>query len=447
MKKNLKLMLAVIIAAFTFASCSDVPCPYGLFADDSGELEGATGTGTLEDPFNVPAAINYIKKLEPGVNSDQVFYIKGIVSQLVEGQNFDAGFGNGTFYISVDGEARNQFCVYRSLYLENKTYTNGPIANVGDEVVICGKVVLHGGTTPETVEKEAYLYSLNGETKYEVREFGTKDKPLTVAEALQIINGLENGETIGNGYIKGKVSTAATTISSGKLTYYISDDGTTTNQIQIYKGLGLNKDKFSAVTDLAVGDEVVIYGPMTKYTNGSPEINDGNYLISLTKGQGGGGGTGDPLYTISFKSSTEGWTVEDKVLPSGFSHIWINDTRYGFVAKSYNNPNNYDGEGWLISPKIDLSKASSATLKFKHAGNYFESDAKMKEQIAVLVSTDGTNWTPLEMTTWPTYNKFTWVETSIDLASYLKANVQIAFKYIGTSTKAGTWEIEYVTIQ
>lgn len=281
-------MLAMMIAAFTLASCSDVPSPYGLFTSGDEELEGATGTGTLDDPFNVPGVLNYIKTLPAGTQSD-VVYVKGFVSALVDGQNYDAGFGNGTFFISADGNAKNQFEVYRALYLENQPYVDGPIANLGDEVIICGKVTMHG-STPETVDKEAYLYSINGTTHYDARIFGTAEEPLSVADALTIINGLENGETIGKGYVKGIVCQAPSNISAGKLTYYISDDGKSSNSLQVYKGLGLNQAKFSAVSDLAVGDEVVIFGPMTRYSNGNPELNDGNYLISLKKGEGGGGG-------------------------------------------------------------------------------------------------------------------------------------------------------------
>ena len=302
MKKILRSMLAMMIATFTLASCSDVPSPYGLFTSGDEELEGATGTGTLDDPFNVPGVLNYIKTLPAGTQSD-VVYVKGFVSALVDGQNYDAGFGNGTFFISADGNAKNQFEVYRALYLENQPYVDGPIANLGDEVIICGKVTMHG-STPETVEKEAYLYSINGTTHYDARIFGTAEEPLSVADALTIINGLENGETIGKGYVKGIVCQAPSNISAGKLTYYISDDGKSSNSLQVYKGLGLNQAKFSAVSDLAVGDEVVIFGPMTRYSNGNPELNDGNYLISLKKGEGGGGeeetiGTKDSPKTVA----------------------------------------------------------------------------------------------------------------------------------------------------
>ena len=34
--------------------------------------------------------------------------------------------------------------------------------NVGNEVIVCGKVVNYKGNTPDTVGGKAYLYSLNG---------------------------------------------------------------------------------------------------------------------------------------------------------------------------------------------------------------------------------------------------------------------------------------------
>ena len=291
MKKHLKSMLAIMIAAFTFASCADVPSPYGLFFSDKGELDGAVGTGTADDPYNVAGAINFVRSLDPNVPTTNYVFIKGIVSRLVDGQNYDAGFGNGTFYISDDGNTKNEFYVFRALYFGSIPYTGGPIANIGDEVIICAKVINYNGNTPETVEKDGYLYSLNGATSYDMPEFGTKEAPLSVADAIDIINKLENKETAGFGYVKGKVSKVGDlTASSGKLTYYISDDGSNSKTIQVYMGLGLEKGKFKATTDLTIGDEVVVYGPLYKYANSSgaitPEINEGNYLISLNKGSG-----------------------------------------------------------------------------------------------------------------------------------------------------------------
>ena len=74
---------------------------------------------------------------------------------------YDTNYGNGTFSISDDGTSKNEFLVWRALYLGNVKYTAGQEQpHVGDEVIICGKVVNYYGNTPETVQAEAYLYSL-----------------------------------------------------------------------------------------------------------------------------------------------------------------------------------------------------------------------------------------------------------------------------------------------
>lgn len=409
MKKNLKLMLAMMIAAFMLASCSDVPSPYSLFAGDDSAMGEPTGSGTLEDPYNVPAVLNYINTLGAGESSD-VIYIKGFVSRTVDGQNYDAGHGNGTFYISEDGEARYEFYVYRALYLENQSYVDGPIANVGDEVIICGKVTMHG-TTPETVSGAAYLYSINDQTSYEARVFGTADNPQTVAEALAVINGLENGETIGNGYVKGKVSTAPSAISAGKLTYYISDDGSTANQLQVYKGLGLEKNKFSALTDLAVGDEVVIYGPMTKYTNGNPELNDGNYLISLKKGEGGETPSGENLLA---NGDFESWTNS---LPNN----WKSASSAGNATLTQST----DAHGGSYSVSIGYTASAAKRMAYKEidlkAGTYtFSYFAKCTTGDK---SQTRAGWVNIENGTAKTYKQGSWVS----LTSSQWAEVSITF--------------------
>ena len=108
---------------------------------------------------------------------------------------------------------------------------------------------------------------------------GSVDNPYTVAEVTSYITG---GGT-GNKYTRGIVSTAGTSVSSGKMTYYISDDGTTTNQLMIYSGKNLENANFTATTDLKVGDRVIIYGPVTYYQSTTPEYTTGNYVYTLSR--------------------------------------------------------------------------------------------------------------------------------------------------------------------
>ena len=122
----------------------------------------AKGTGTLEDPFNAAAAIAYAKFVGSS-ESDKDVYIKGKVSSIKE--QFGTQYGNATFGISDDGTSAGEFTIYRALYLGNQKYTSGDLLNVGDEVVVLGKVTCYMGNTPETVQGKAYLYSLNGKTE------------------------------------------------------------------------------------------------------------------------------------------------------------------------------------------------------------------------------------------------------------------------------------------
>lgn len=108
---------------------------------------------------------------------------------------------------------------------------------------------------------------------------GSEAKPFTVEEALEETPATGTSE---NYYIKGIVSGfyGDDIMDDGSnYRYYISDDGTKTNQLLVYKGKGLNDVAFTAATDLEIGDEVVILGGLTTY-NSTKEIAAGNYIVS-----------------------------------------------------------------------------------------------------------------------------------------------------------------------
>ncbi len=135
-----------------------------------------TGDGTVDHPYNCVAANNYTSSLAADSVSSDVVYIKGIVSAVTS--EYSTQYGTATFYISDDGTTKNQFCVWRALYLGNEKYTEGKTnIKVGDEVVVCGKVVNYKGNTPETAQSQAYLYSLKSS---EVTP--TPDTPATTLE-------------------------------------------------------------------------------------------------------------------------------------------------------------------------------------------------------------------------------------------------------------------------
>ena len=107
---------------------------------------------------------------------------------------------------------------------------------------------------------------------------GIESNPYTVTEVLAYITG---GGT-GNKYTRGIVSEISS-LNTNTLTYYISDDGTTTNQMMVYNGKNLENTDFAAPTDLKVGDRVVVYGPVAYYNNTIPEYTTGNYIYSISR--------------------------------------------------------------------------------------------------------------------------------------------------------------------
>lgn len=111
---------------------------------------------------------------------------------------------------------------------------------------------------------------------------GGVNNPYTVAEAIAAT---PETVTSDNVYIKGIVSAFYNTSITGDgsdYRYYISDDGTTTNQLLVYKGKGLNNVAFDRDDDLLIGDEVIILGGLTTYES-APEVASGNYIVSLKR--------------------------------------------------------------------------------------------------------------------------------------------------------------------
>ena len=112
--------------------------------------------------------------------------------------------------------------------------------------------------------------------------------PYTVAEALDIIDGYGANETSeANVYVAGIISSVDSYNSTYKsITYYISVDGTTTGQLQVYSGKGLNGADFIGEDDLQKGDNVIVYGELKKYvknTTVTPEVNQNSQLYYFNR--------------------------------------------------------------------------------------------------------------------------------------------------------------------
>ncbi len=118
-------------------------------------------------------------------------------------------------------------------------------------------------------------------------------------------------------------------------------------------------------------------------------------------------------------------------------------------ASAYISSTNNAGESWIVSPYINLSIDSE--VSFEHADQYFNSEADMKNECTLWIREYGGNWEQLTITTYPVYqsgsSRSEFVTNTNNLSSYTGKNVQFGFKYLGNSTKAGSWFVKNFVVE
>ena len=248
-------------------------------------------SGTELVPFTVSEAVAYAQKL--GGESTKDFYVKGIVSRIANNGAFGS-YGNSTFFLSEDGtfdgtDDKNfnkevTFEAYRVLYFGNQKWvpgTNVGQVAVGDEVVICGKLTVYNGIA-ETSGNKAYVYSVNG-VKEETNGLGNLAFPFNSAGAKASFDGGAKG----NVFVQGKISKIANnglfSAQYGNASFYISEDGEShSDDFEAYRVLYLGNRKWvEGDTQIAVGDDVIIKGPLTKYNTTYETVQNKGYIYSL----------------------------------------------------------------------------------------------------------------------------------------------------------------------
>lgn len=276
---------------------------------------------------------------------------------------------------------------------------------------------------------------------------GTVADPYNVAGLMQAVANLESGASMSQEVVvKGIVSQVKNDLNPdfGNLSYYISDNGKTTEQFYVYRGLGLNGEKFTSNEQVAIGDVVVVQGTVKNY-NGTLEFDQNKSKLLSTTNTGGGGESVDILGDVTFfedalDGSLGDFTVNNVKLPGSSSYVWTGDKNYHCAkASGYVGGACQESEGWLISPLINLKKATEAYLTFDNYCSKFNVDAAT--QCGVFAKADDEQeWTELSVDEWPN-GTFATI-ANINLSQFVGKKVQIAFQYTSTTASAGTWEIK-----
>ncbi len=310
MKKIFKTMLAVAIAAFTFTSCEDVPEPYqipGMGNDDPNtEIIGGEGDGTEASPYNITS----VTTVGTGTN----VYVKGFIVGYISGKSFDdAVIGADTCTVltnlllaSSATETNKSKCIPVQLptgVIRSGLNLSQNKGNLGKEVVLCGNIERYFG---QTGIKNVVYATIDGQEignkpgvgpAGEATGDGTLENPFnSVAANLYATSLGADVESDKEIYVKGKIVSVVEEFGTqyGNATFYISDNGTSTDQFYVYRTLYLGNKKYTGEGEnIKAGDEVVICGKVVNYMGNTPEtVTNKSYIYSLN-GKTAEGGTPD----------------------------------------------------------------------------------------------------------------------------------------------------------
>lgn len=159
---------------------------------------------------------------------------------------------------------------------------------------------------------------------------------------VQVVGSTGSGEN--QMIIRGKVS-RANNPSGGKQSYYISDDGTASNEVEAYKGWYFDGDSFDDKNKLKVGDEVVVKGSVVYYNSQTPEFADGSVLQSLAR---------IPTFTIADVAE-----LEIGVADLAVADLAVNKNSDGAVTLTSSDNTDYVT---IVDGKLHAVAAGTATI-------------------------------------------------------------------------------------
>lgn len=299
----------------------------------------------------------------------------------------------------------------------------------------------------------------------------TKDATVETLSGLNVT--MKGISTEGEFNLADGTLTATAGTNNKDVAMYIDAQGTTatataiilptaasTDQTSLNLTFNLNGQSFThTISDASIFEKGtnVSFNANLSINNGKPVVTVGNATINNWTEKPGGdinvdfdGGTQPGGETVvldeSFATGQGSFTIDDKQLPNGegsfvWSHGSYNDDKF-MKASAYINDTKYASESWLVSPLVDLSQATTATLTFDHAHNY--AGTAEEEFTLWATETSADNWQQLTIDKYGSGFNFT--TATIDLSAYAGKTIKFAFKYISTTDAAGTWEIKNVKV-
>lgn len=307
---------------------------------------------------------------------------------------------------------------------------------------------------------------------------------VTKDETIETLNGLgvniKGISTEGEFNLADGTLTATAGTNNKDVAMYIDAQGTTatataiilptaasTDQTSLNLTFNLNGQSFThTISDASIfekGKNVSFYANLS-INNGKPVVTIGAATIEDWGEKLGGdinvdfdGGTQPGGETVvfeeSFATSQGNFEIDNKQLPEGGTFVWKHDAGtpeggnpyYYMKASAFINKAAKASESWLISPEVDLSTATNATLTFMHIINH--AGDMQTQQTLWVTETSTENWQQVTIPNYPDGNSWNEVSSgNIDLSAYAGKKIKFAFKYVSTTAAAATWEVYDVKV-
>lgn len=272
-------------AVFTCTAEGDAKYGPGCFSEPttgSYAYEGAVGTWTGEaTEFSMTAATNQVRA------TSIVVTVSGAPSVTVEVPKFSIASGlyleAQSVAMSCEEGARILYTVAVGNdpeYIDDENYTgvfyDGNPLTVSKSTIIKAMAVKNGKTSSIVTAK----YTIVNTTGK-----GTVESPFSVADALLVIDALDNGQKTADEYvIKGNV-TEVTEISLdyGNATFKIADAGSA-DVLTVFRAKDANGENITDENYVKAGDKVTVQGKLQRYFKDNtvtPEVAQGGKILSV----------------------------------------------------------------------------------------------------------------------------------------------------------------------
>ena len=272
-------------AVFTCTAEGDAKYGPGCFSEPttgSYAYEGAVGTWTGEaTEFSMTAATNQVRA------TSIVVTVSGAPSVIVEVPKFSIASGlylePQTVALTCEEGAKILYTIPAGqdpVYVDDENVTgewyDGTPLEITRTTTIKAMAVKNGKTSSIVTAK----YTIVNTTGK-----GTVESPFSVADALLVVDALDNGQKTADEYvIKGSV-TEVTEISLdyGNATFKIADAGSA-DVLTVFRAKDANGENITDENYVKVGDKVAVQGKLQKYVSGetvTPEVAQGGKILSV----------------------------------------------------------------------------------------------------------------------------------------------------------------------